>query len=189
MLIVGIGGTLRPDSSCEQALRISLNEARLAGADVIEFVGADIQLPFYNPADRARTEEAARLVEALRRCDGLIVASASYHGTVSGLVKNALDYTEDLANDTRTYLDGLPVGCIGIGMGPQGAANCVRTLRDIAHSLRAFPTPYGAAINNQGLRFQDGGVSDPQVAEALARVGAQTVALAAGCHGVAQVAS
>ncbi len=52
------------------------------------------------------------MVDSIRQCDGLIVATPAYHGTLSGLVKNALDYLEELRDDERPYLDGRAVGCI-----------------------------------------------------------------------------
>ena len=42
----------------------------------------------------------------------MIVATPGYHGGLSGLVKNALDYIEDLANDDRPYLEGRVVGTV-----------------------------------------------------------------------------
>ena len=61
---------------------------------------ADVQ-----PARRAdRTDKAAAMVTALRDADAVVVGSPGYHGGVSGLVKNALDYIEDLRTDPA----GLP---------------------------------------------------------------------------------
>lgn len=179
MLIVGIGGTLRSNSSCESALQFSLNRAQDEGCEVAMFAGEALSLPFYNPSDKTREGVASQMVEALREASGVLIASPSYHGSISGLVKNALDYVEDLAGDERAYLDGLPVGCIGLGYGHQGAANCVRALRDVAHSLRGFPTPYAAAINSLGLSFDGGEPSDAIAKESLERVGSQVAHFAA----------
>lgn len=44
-LIVGIGGTTRPNSSSERALRTALDEARENGAETIFLSGRDLQLP------------------------------------------------------------------------------------------------------------------------------------------------
>ena len=41
---------------------------------------------------------------AYRWADGLLVASPGYHGGISGMMKNALDYVEDLRADERVYL-------------------------------------------------------------------------------------
>ena len=48
-------------------------------------------------------------MRAVSAADGLIIASPGYHGGISGLVKNALDYVEDLRGDARPYLDGRAV--------------------------------------------------------------------------------
>ncbi|WP_164076638.1 NADPH-dependent FMN reductase, partial [Stenotrophomonas maltophilia] len=83
--------------------------------------------PMYNPGETERSAEAARLVEAFRRCHGVIVASPAYHGTLSGLVKNALDYTEDLRTDERVYFDGLAVGLIVCAGGWQAGGQTLAT--------------------------------------------------------------
>src|SRR4249920_1907900 len=101
-LIVGIGGTPRPFSSSERALAISLAAARAEGAETLAFAGADLILPMYSPGTADRTPEAQRLIDAFRRCDGMIIAAPSYHGSLSGLLKNALDYAEDLRRGRRS---------------------------------------------------------------------------------------
>lgn len=179
MLIVGIGGTLRPGSTSETALRVALDGAAGSGAHTECFSAERLQLPVYDPRSPERVTAARELVEAVRQADGLILSTPSYHGSISGLVKNAIDYLEDLAQDSnRTYLDGLPVGCIAVGHGWQGAVSTLGTLREISHALRAWPTPYGAAINAVGGVFQDGTCTDAGIAESLRLVGCQTVEMA-----------
>jgi FMN reductase len=150
-LIVGLGGTVRPGSSSEKLLRVALAAAQAAGVDTEILAGDDLSLPPYAPpgpgAHVARDAKAHKLVETLRRCDGLILASPSYHGSISGLVKNAIDYVEDLRDDARPYLDGRAVGCIVCAAGWQSIGPTLGTLRSIIHALRGWPTPYGAGIN------------------------------------------
>lgn len=149
LLVVGIGGTVRPNSSTDGALRAALEAARAAGADVTHFDGATLAgLPLYSPADPERSEGALELVETVRGADGVIVASPGYHASISGMVKNALDYLEDLREDERPYLSGRGVGCIATGAGWQAAVSTLAALRAIVHALRGWPTPLGAAINS-----------------------------------------
>ncbi len=86
-LIVGIGGTTRPGSSSEKALRHALALAAADGADVELFDGASINLPMYAPESAERSEGAQRMVAALRRANGVILSTPCYHGSVSGLVE------------------------------------------------------------------------------------------------------
>lgn len=156
-------------------MRIALRGSEQAGADTICFAAADLQLPFYDPGVAARLPAARRLVEALAHADGVIVASPGYHGSTSGMIKNALDYAEDLAQSEVPYLTGKPFGCIGVARGWQAAVNTVRALRDIAHSLRAWPTPYAAVVNTELCAFQDGACLDEVVERGLVLVGEQAV--------------
>ncbi len=93
-----------------------------------------------------------------------MLVSPGYHGTVSGLVKNALDYIEDLRDDPRPYLDGRAVGCVATASGWQAAVTTLTSLRSIVHALRGWPTPLGAAVNSAQVEFTaDGGCTDEKV--------------------------
>lgn len=147
-LVVGLGGTLRANSSTERALRHCLQAVEERGGRTELFCGADLDLPMYNPHDPARTDKAAGLIDGLRRADAVVVASPGYHGAVSGLVKNALDYIEDMRADSTVYLDNKPWGVISCAYGWQAAVGTLGQLRVIGHALRAWPTPLGVAINS-----------------------------------------
>lgn len=157
LLIVGMGGTTRPGSSSEKLLRYALAAAAARGAETIGFCGPDLNIPMYAPELPERDEKAVKLVEALRRADGVIIASPGYHGSISGLVKNALDYVEDTRADPRVYFDGVAVGCITAAYGYQAAVVTLTMLRSITHALRGWPTPLGVAANSMGLEFEESG--------------------------------
>ncbi|MGH3857191.1 MAG: NADPH-dependent FMN reductase [Pseudonocardiaceae bacterium] len=179
LTVVGIGGSMREDSQSERALSVVLHSARLAGAETVAITGPDLILPFYDPAAAERGPVAHRLVDALREADGVVLVSPGYHGTVSGLVKNALDYVEDLRADPRPYLDGRAVGCVAMALGWQAAVTTLGALRSIVHALRGWPTPLGAALNSAQVRFDDRGVpSDPAVDRTLRTIGEQVVQFA-----------
>ncbi len=179
LTVVGVGGSLRTDSQTERALDIVLGGARQAGADTVAITGPDLVLPFYDPAERQRTVSAARLIEALRTADGVVLVSPGYHGTISGLVKNALDYVEDLRDEPRPYLDGRAVGCVAAAHGWQAAVTTLTALRSIVHALRGWPTPLGAALNSSEVSFTvDGTASDEHVGETLRLIGIQVVQFA-----------
>jgi FMN reductase len=179
-LVVGIGGTTRPGSSTDRALRLSLHAAEQAGAQTILFDGPFLsRLPHYVPENPERNEEQRQLIDAARRADGVIVASPGYHGGVSGLVKNALDLLEDLRDDERCYLDGRAVGCVVNAAGWQAAISTLAALRSIVHALRGWPTPFGATLNTSEKIFDASGACvDEKVATQLAVVGQQVVEFA-----------
>jgi FMN reductase len=176
--VVGVGGTTRPGSVTEKAHRFALDECRAAGATTACFAGPELAaLPHFAPETQLRTAGSMRLVEEYRRADGLVVASPGYHGGVSGLVKNALDYAEDLKDDSRAYFSGVVVGCIATGAGWQAAVSTLQALRAIVHALRGWPTPMGAAINATLPVFgPEGEVEDDRVRFQLTTVGQDVMA-------------
>ncbi|MBV8933719.1 MAG: NAD(P)H-dependent oxidoreductase [Kutzneria sp.] len=177
--VVGIGGSLRTDSQSGRALRIVLRGAEEAGATVTALTGTDLLLPFYDPATPERSEAAKRLVDLLREADGVVLVSPGYHGSLSGLVKNALDYAEDLRSDVRPYLDGRAVGCVTTALGWQASVNALGALRAIVHALRGWPTPLGSAVNTAEVSFDaEGRCSDEHVMRTLRTVGRQVTEFA-----------
>ena len=168
--VVGIGGTTVPGSSTERALAHTLSVIEARGITTRLFDGAYLaSLPLYVPGAHDRTPEERAFVTAIRRATGIVIASPGYHGSISGLVKNALDLIEETARDRRPYLSGMPVGLIATAYGWQATGSTIAALRSIAHALRGWPTPFAAAINSQATRFDaDGGCTDPAV---LAQLG------------------
>jgi FMN reductase len=154
--IVGLGGTTRVGSSTEKALALALKAVAGQGAETLLLCGSDIDLPAYAPGAVA-TAKAMRLAAELRRADGVILGTPGYHGGISGLVKNALDYTEELRSDRRPYLEGRPVGCVVTAAGEQGAVTTLGALRSVVHALRGWPTPLGVTIVTSDQVFDAAG--------------------------------
>jgi FMN reductase len=110
----------------------------------------------------------------------VIISSPGYHGTISGILKNAIDYVQVLAEDSRPYLDGRAFGSIAVAYGWQAAGTTLTTLRSIGHALRAWPTPYGAAINALEAGLRPECAIDVNVRNALRLVGQQVGDWASG---------
>lgn len=177
-LIVGIGGTPNPNSSTEQALELALRAAAQANARTRLIDGRYLmKLPLY--LAEGSPGAGQDLIGAVRAADGLIIASPGYHGSISGAVKNAIDYLEETAKDARPYLDGLPVGLIVTAFGWQATGSILATMRSIVHALRGWPTPLGATINTSRSIFCEGVCSDANAAKQLTLVGRQVAEFAA----------
>lgn len=157
-VILGLGGTIRAGSSTEKALICALNRAEALGAEVRLLGGAFLgALPIFDPRPGEPTLEQMQLADAVRAADGLIVASPGYHGSISGVMKNALDTLEMTSRDAQPYLSGKPVGTVITAAGAQAGGTTLMALRAIIHALRGWPTPFGAALNSAGDLFDAGG--------------------------------
>lgn len=187
LLIVGLGGTTRAGSTSEQALHLALARARALGCQTLAFTGTTqgedghpgLPTEIYDPASPERSNAARTLVDALRRADGVLIASPAYHGGLSGLVKNALDFIEDLRTDERTYLQGRAVGSIVCAEGAQAMGSTLASLRAVVHTLRGWNTPFGATLNTSGRPLGgDGESADPAALQACDLVADEVVAFA-----------
>ena len=177
--IVGIGGTTRAGSTSELALRATLAHAEGLGARTAVLCATELVMDAYDPMVTTRSASAQRLVQLLREADGIVIASPSYHGSIPGLLKNALDYTEDMRSDERPYFDGRAVGCVVCAEGIQAMGTTLFTLRSIVHALRGWPTPYSATINSSTKPFgPDGLLREETVSTQLKTVAQQVVQFA-----------
>ena len=173
--IVGIGGTTRAGSTSELALRATLALAEGLGARTAVLCATDLVMDPYDPMVKTRSDSAQRLVQLLREADGIVIASPSYHGSIPGLLKNALDYTEDMRSDDRPYFDGRAVGCVVCAEGIQAMGTTLFTLRSIVHALRGWPTPYSATINTSTKPFGPDGLLREEVVSTQLKTVAQQV--------------
>lgn len=161
-------------------MRHVLKAAAARGARTQLLSGPALELPMYQPDNAERTALATSLVAELAAADGIVIGSPGYHGSISGLVKNALDYAEDLRHDRRAYFSGRAVGCIATAGGWPAAVNTLNTLRDIVHALRGWPTPLGAAINSTESVFDaQGNCLIPRIGQVLDLMAGEVLSFAA----------
>jgi FMN reductase len=171
--IVGLGGTLRKGSTSLVALQRSLEAAERAGATTEILDLNELRLPMYEP-DTALEEygpNVRRLIEAVRRADGMIWSTAAYHGSLAGATKNAIDFFQFLSGGDRPYLDGRVVGLIATAGGDQAAINTINTMINSVHSLRGTVVPLSVPIHNARRVFQAGELVDQRTIERLDQLG------------------
>jgi FMN reductase len=175
--ILGIGGTIRPNSSTEKALIVALHAAAAAGAETTLLGGAFLgSLPIFDPRTREPNAAQLALADAVRSADGVIIGTPGYHGSISGVIKNALDSLELTRDDSAPYFSSKPVGTLVTADGSQAAGTTLLALRSVIHAMRGWPTPFGAALNSGNALFdEDGQCCDPRDTWQLATVAAQVM--------------
>ncbi|MGI9556463.1 MAG: NADPH-dependent FMN reductase [Solirubrobacterales bacterium] len=177
--ILGIGGSTRTNSSSEKAVSAALASAERAGARTRLIPATELELPMYAPERPERTGQATDFINEVARADGMIIGSPGYHGGISGLIKNALDYIEDLRETEPPYLHDRPVGCLVCAAGWQAAITTLVSLRSTVHALRGWPTPLGVAVNTVEPVFgEDGSIVNETVGDQLEMLGQQVVQFA-----------
>lgn len=163
--ILGIGGSTRQGSTSLALLRGALGLAEAAGARVALADVREMALPIFDndlPLE-AYPVRVSELIEDARAADAYIFCSPTYHGTVSGAVKNALDLLNFLGDDVPSYLGGKPVGLMAIGGG--GAANVLTSLHHAARAMNGLTIP--TTVISSGSAIRDGEVRDEIVQRRL----------------------
>lgn len=176
--VVGLGGSVRRSSTSLAALRVSLEGSRDAGAQTELLDLRELGLPWYDPQISAVPDAVRRLVERAASATAMIWSSPTYHGTISGLFKNAVDWLQLLGGHEPPYLHEKPIGLIATGAGVR-TAQSLNTMALITQALRAWPVPRSVAINESHVACgPDGQISDPVVDAQLRAMGTQVTHVA-----------
>jgi NAD(P)H-dependent FMN reductase len=107
---------MRKGSFSTRALKLVLEEVKRHGSDSQVLELREVRLPIYDPS-RSVPEELYQdvngirknvldsVTEALNWADAFVLASPDYHGSMSGAMKNFLDYFwEEFAGKTFGYI-------------------------------------------------------------------------------------
>jgi FMN reductase len=172
--VVGLGGSLRAASTSRTALQAALAGAAAKGAETRLVWVRDLDLPLYT-AEHAAPPAAHEIADIVYRCDAMIWSSPTYHGSVSGSFKNALDWLILLADRTPPYLSNKPVGLITTAGGVQGL-QAVNSMDFIARALRGWSVPLVLPIQQSGKSFDpEGHIADEAIVTQLHALGAEVV--------------
>jgi NAD(P)H-dependent FMN reductase len=111
--VLGVAGSMRQDSYSTLGLRMVLEEAKKYYSESYLLELRDINLPLYDPSGPSSNNPSfnnsnnvlEKITTALKWADALVLASPDYHGSMSGTLKNFLDYFwEDFAGKTFGYI-------------------------------------------------------------------------------------
>ncbi|MDQ3984023.1 MAG: NAD(P)H-dependent oxidoreductase [Thermoproteota archaeon] len=111
--VLGVAGSMRQESYSTRALKMVLEEAKKYNAESYMLELRKINLPLYDPSEITPDEFSSnnnnlvleRITTSLRWADVFVLASPDYHGSMSGGMKNFLDYFwEVFAGKTFGYI-------------------------------------------------------------------------------------
>jgi FMN reductase len=176
--IVGLGGSLAAISQSRAALATALEGAEAAGAETELLDIRELDLPMYNPDAHEPTVAAARVIESLYAADGLIWSSPLYQGSISGALKNALDWLHLLGDREPPYLQDKVIGLICASGGAQ-ALQAINTMEFSVRALRAWAVPYVVPVASAARVFDEAGrIQDQAIEQQLKLLGSEVVRVA-----------
>jgi len=142
--ILGVAASLREDSHSTSALKILLEvAANKYGAKTRLLELSKTKLPLYNPSIRSTdftNGNVLEVTEAVIWADAFVLASPDYHGSMSGTMKNFLDYFwEEFAGKTFCYL----CTCHEKGL------TVMDQMRTAVRQCYGWSMPYGVSVNGE----------------------------------------
>src|SRR4030095_1025447 len=108
--LLGVCGSIRANSYSSRLADIVLAAAREHGAETRLIELSALDLPTYNPDNEFMDHAGLRAAtEAVNWADAFLLASPDYHGSMSGAMKNFLDfYWKEFAGKLFCYVCGSP---------------------------------------------------------------------------------
>jgi len=133
--ILGLVGSLRRASYNKALMRAAMT---LKPEDVvIEVFDLEGIPPFNQDVEENPPEIVKKLKFTIREADALLIATPEYNYSVSGILKNAIDWASRPYGDNS--FKGKPVAIMSASVGSLGGARAQYHLRQIVFALDMYP--------------------------------------------------
>lgn len=161
--ILGIGGSTRQESRTLSVLKAVLALGEAQGATTTLAAVRELDLPVYNEDIPLDEQPAALhwLLERMREADGFIIGSPTYHGTISGALKNVLDALHIRHGEDRTYFDGRPVGLLAYG--GLSSLNVINALSHAVRGMQGLQVPTIVTVPRAAMDETCTGIADEAI--------------------------
>lgn len=180
--ILAFAGSLRKNSYTKRVLKTAVEGAKKAGADVTYIDLKDYPLPIYDADDHAANgfpENALKLQRLLGESDGFLIASPEYNGSVSGGLKNMIDWASRKSDEFGMIevFKGKTAAIMTASPGAFGGIRCLAHLRGILTIMLVNVLPSEIAVAKVGSMFEGDAeeMTDEKMKTILEELGASLV--------------
>jgi NAD(P)H-dependent FMN reductase len=165
--VIGVVGSLREQSYTRVAIRRALTAAEEMGATTELLDLQEFALPVFD-ADNPEAGDAVEFADRLHAADSILLGTPVYHGSYSGVLKNALDYCGFDEFEHKT------VGLLAVA-GGSFPITALEHLRSVCRALNCWVIPHQAAIPKARNYVADGQIVDADIEERVATLGEEAV--------------
>lgn len=137
--VLGVGSSLRDGASSTTTLSIALDSAKKQGAETRLLDLKQTKLPLYDPTENQSTLEIKKVKDDVNWADAFILSTPDYHGSMSGAMKNFLDYFwAEFAGKTFGYI------CASHEKG----LTAMDQMRTVVRQCYGWSIPYGISVSD-----------------------------------------
>ena len=148
----------RPDSTSGRISNYLRQELTEAGVEAQVFNIADSGVPLFDFTLTKTPKAVEWMNHQFREADIHIWLTPLYHGSMTGVMKNCLDWLECSAKLPAPYLTGKTVGLVCWADGVQ-AMQGINAMDAVAKALRAWTVPFSVPIQRKELFDVEGKIN------------------------------
>src|SRR5215204_7202611 len=192
--ILALAGSLREHAYSKRVVKTAIRGAENAGAKVTYIDLRDFPMPIYNADDHEQNgfnENAAKLQRLLYEHHGLLICSPEYNGSLSGALKNAIDWTSRKSDEFKMgeVFSGKVCAIMTESPGSFGGLRCLGHLRSILSILGVNVLPSEIAVSKVQEMFDGNNaeMTNETMRNLLEALGASLVDTMRKLHGEIEV--
>jgi NAD(P)H-dependent FMN reductase len=186
--ILAFAGSTRKDSFNKRLAKVALHAAEQAGAETTFIDLHDYNMPLYSKDlhdEQGMPGGVIEFKEMLKSHNGFLIASPEYNGSLTGTLKNAIDWATIKADgeDRMACWDGKIAGLVSASPGSLGGIRGLHHLRTILAGIGTFVLPNHLAVGNSTTNLQnDIQITDEKLQHQVDRMASELVRVIRGLH-------
>lgn len=192
--ILAFAGSLREHAYSKRVVKTAMRGAEKAGAEVTFVDLRDYPMPIYDSDAHERDgfdANALKFQKLLAEHDGFLIASPEYNGSLSGALKNAIDWASRASGEYK-QIEAFKGKCAAImtaSPGAFGGLRCLGHLRGVLTIMLVNVLPSEIAVGNVKAMFDGDGeaMTDEKMRGILENLGASLVDMLRKTHGEVEV--
>ena len=159
--VLGLAGEYRASSKSGMLVNAALNLAKSQGAEVVFWDLSEQPLPLVGEEGCWTHPNVQAFQALLSECDAFFLSSPEYHGTMSGVMKNTIDWMYD------KHVGGKVFGLMST-LGGVTNSNTLNHMRIALRWLHGWPVPEQLAVGHVKEAFdEDGHLVDDSLKQRL----------------------
>jgi NAD(P)H-dependent FMN reductase len=185
--IVAFSGSLRTGSYNQKLVTVAARAAEQAGADVTLCSLNDYPMPIFNEdiEKQGTPDEARAFKDLMISAHGVLIASPEYNGSLSGALKNAIDWASRPAEGEEPLVafKNKACGLLSASPGGLGGIRGLLHLRPLLAGIQMIVVPTQFCLAGAGDKFDDdGNLTDDKARNSAEAVGHAVVDMAKRLH-------
>lgn len=175
--ILAFVGSTRTDSWNKKLIRVAVEGARAAGAEVTHVDLRDFPMPLFDgdlEASSGIPEHGRRLKRLFLDHQGLMISSPEYNSSITGVLKNSLDWVSrsEPGEPALAAYTGKVAALMSASPGSLGGLRSLAVLRSMLGNIKVLVLPDQVAVSKAHEAFNpDGSLKDAKQAATIQALG------------------